>query len=147
MPSSKSNELHFRNYPGVEDHDTTAREMQSRQDKGHVVAFDSYEELADYVGGKPVLSKIGFIVKTRNRATSTRTILDTTESGVKWITAKTQRVILRRLLDAVLRMRFLLSLCLGATDLVGAFVLDFSDAFWPIPIMLDEGGFSVQQQC
>ena len=60
---------------------------------------------------------------------------------MKYITAKTQRVILPRLFDAVLTMLLLLSLntdagCALAT--VGAFVLDFSEAFWQIPICRDE---------
>lgn len=46
---------------------------------------------------------------TRNGITKARMIPDAKESGVKWITAKTQRVILPRLLDAVLRVLFLLS--------------------------------------
>ena len=73
-----------------------------------------------------------------------RTIVDTKESGVKWITAKTQRVILPRLFDAVLTLLMLLAIntdagCTAAT--VGAFVLDFSEAFWQIPICREEQRF------
>ena len=79
-------------------------------DKGHLLAFDTYEQLQEYVGGKPVLRKLGLIVKTRNGITKARMILDTKESGVKWITAKTERVTLPRLFDAVMRLLFLLSM-------------------------------------
>ena len=41
-------DLAFRNYPGVEDHGATELEMQSRLDKGHLVAFDTYQDLADF---------------------------------------------------------------------------------------------------
>ena len=99
--------------------------MQNHIDKEHVVAFDTYPELVEYIGGTPILSKLGIIEKIRNGVTSTRTILDTKESGVKYITAKTQRVIQPRLFDAVLSMLSLLSMntdmgCCLAT--VGAFV-------------------------
>ena len=87
--------------------------MQAHLDKGHLVSFRSYEDLATYVGGKPVLNKIGLIIKTRNGVTKARTILDTKESGVTRVTAKAQHVILPRLLDAVLRMFFLLSLSIA----------------------------------
>ena len=115
--------------------------MQNHIDKEHVAAFDTYPELAEYTGGTPILSKLGIIEKIRNGVTSARTILDTKESGVKYITAKTQRVILPRLFDAVFSLLLLLSMntdmgCCLAT--VGAFVLDFSEAFWQIPICREE---------
>ena len=100
-----------------------------------------FDELATHVEGKPILNKTGLIIKTRNGVTKTRTILDTKESGVKWITAKTQRVILPRLMDAVLRMLYLLSLVCSAGESVSSFVLDFSDAFWQIPIARNERKF------
>ena len=107
--------------------------------KKRLAAFDTHEELAKFVGGKPVLNKPRLIVETRNDIVKARMIFDTTESGVKWITAKTQRVILPRLLDAVLWMLFLHSLISSAMEeAVSAFVLDFSDAFWQIPIHDDE---------
>ena len=98
-------------------------------EKDHLEAFDSFEELAAYVQGKPILSKISLIIKTRNGVTEKRTILDTKESGVKWITAKTHRVILPRLMDAVLRMLFLLSSLTSPEDTVSSFDFDFPDAF------------------
>ena len=134
----------FRNYAGVEAHDITEDEMTNHIEKGHVAAFDSYEELAEYTGGKPILSKLGIIEKIRNGISSARTILDTKESGVKWITAKTQRVILPRLFDAVLTLLMLLAINTDAgctTATVGAFVLDFSEALWQIPICREEQRF------
>ena len=52
----------FRNYYGVEDHEATEKEMQTRLDEGHLSAFDTYEELWEYVGEKPILSNLGLII-------------------------------------------------------------------------------------
>ena len=70
-------EQSFRNYPGVEDQVITETELQGHLDKGHLAAFDTHQQLQDYLGGKPGLNKIGLIVKTRNGKTKARMILDT----------------------------------------------------------------------
>ena len=57
----------FRNYHGVEEHPVTEQEMQTHIDDGHLVEFDTYEELSAFVKGKPVLNKLGLIVKERHR--------------------------------------------------------------------------------
>ena len=72
-------------------------------------------------------------------------ILDTKESGVKTITSQAQRVRLPRLFDAILQILFLLA-CVasgvsGACEMVETFVLDFSDAYWQIPIHKAEQQF------
>jgi hypothetical protein len=95
-------------------------------------------ELRQRVGGDPVLSKLGLIVKVRNGKAKPRMILDTKASGIKYVTGKSQRVTLPRLFDAVLRLLCLLSLVTTSDEGVSAFVLDFSDAFWQIPIAEDE---------
>ena len=91
----------FQNYPGVESQERTETELQGHLDKRHLAALGTHEELSKLVGGEPVLSKIGLIVKTRNNVTKARMILDTKQSVVKHVTAKTQRVILPRLFDAI----------------------------------------------
>lgn len=114
----------------------TDSEPAAHLPKGHIRAFDTYSELAAFVdSGEPILNKLGLIVKTRNGITKARVILDTKQSGVKRITSHAQRVTLPTLFDAILQILFLLS-CMseGSTDGVSAFVLDFSDAFWQIPI-------------
>ena len=67
------------------------------------MAMDSFEELREWLGGEPVLNKLGLILKTRNGKTNARMTLDAKQSKVKEATVKGQRVILPRLLDAVLR--------------------------------------------
>ena len=76
-------EKSFRDYPGVEEQYITETELLRHLAKGHLAAFDTYAELEAFVGGKPVLNKLGLIVKTRNGVTKARMILDTKGSGVK----------------------------------------------------------------
>ena len=106
--------------------------------KGHIASFDTIDDFRKFVKGDPVLSKLGLILKTRNGTTKARMILDTKASGIKYVTGKSQRVILPRLFDAVLRLLCLLSLAASAGGDISAFVFDFSDAFWQIPIAADE---------
>ena len=72
-------------------------------DKDHVVAFNSVNQLIDSFEGKPILNKLGLIVKTRNGIIKARTILDTKRSGVKRMTAKAEGVTLPRLLTPFFR--------------------------------------------
>ena len=64
-------------------------------------------------------------------------------SWVKHATWKTQRVILPRLFDAVLRLLALMAINyeLGLPAAVESFVLDFTDAFWQIPLLPSEQRF------
>ena len=39
--------------------------MQNHLEKDHLSVFDAFEELAAYVEGKPILSKISLIIKRR----------------------------------------------------------------------------------
>ena len=100
----------FRNYEGVEDSEVTETELQGHLDKGHLAAFSSVDGLREFVGGEPILNKLGLITKIRNGIKKSRMILDTKESWVKHATWKSQRVILPRLFDAVLRLLALMAL-------------------------------------
>ena len=135
------NSRQFKNYPGVEENQITDAELASHLEKGHLAAFDTYEEMRLYVDAQtpPILNKLGLIVKVRNGITKARMILDTKQSGVKTITGQLQRVILPRLFDAILQLLYVLCLVLDGDDTaIEAFVLDFSDAFWQIPIAREE---------
>ena len=102
-------EQQFCNYPGVEEQAITDAELAAHLAKGHLRAFDTHEELAAFVNSvKPILNKLGLIVKTRNGITKARMILDTKKSGVKRITSQAQRVTLPRLFDAILQILYLL---------------------------------------
>ena len=106
------------------------------------MAFNTFEQLTGFVEGKPahtpILNKIGLLVKTRNGITKARTVLDTKQSGVKKMTAKSESVTLPRLFDAILRLLFQMATGVAPEVAVNAFVLDFSDAYWQIPIRDDE---------
>ena len=110
---------------------------QPTSGRGHLAAFGSYEKLAEFVeSDNPILNKLGLIVNTRNGIANARMILDTKQSNVEYITSQAQRVVLPRLSDAILQLLLLLSMVM-TNDVQGveAFVLDFSDAFWQIPIL------------
>lgn len=53
----------FVNYSGVDSSQVAEDTVRAYIDKGYVKAFDSYEELSDFVDGKPILNKIGIIEK------------------------------------------------------------------------------------
>ena len=134
---------HFRNYEGVEESEVTETELQGHLDKGHLASFTSVDELRQFVGGEPILNKLRLITKVRNGIKKSRMILDTKESWVKHATWKSQRVILPRLFDAVLRLLALMAVSFkaGLPPNVEAFVLDFTDAFWQIPLLPAEYRF------
>ena len=106
------------------------------------MAFDTYNELCKFVGStRPILNKHGLIVKTKSGITKARMILDTKQSGVKLITSQGQRVTLPRLFDAIVQLLILQAATTHEMESVTAFVLDFSDAFWQIPICPSEQWF------
>ena len=79
------------------------------------------------------MSKIGLIIKERNGGARKRMILDTKRSGLKHCSAKHQRVLLPRLLDAITLGLNLMATC-GKGESMEWRVLDFSDAFWQVPL-------------
>ena len=53
----------FINYSGVEEDDEAASLIKDYADKDYLEQFDSLEEVRRYVGGDPVVSKLGIVVK------------------------------------------------------------------------------------
>ena len=49
----------FQNYPNVEASNVTEEELSAHWEKGHIIGFESYEELSEFVQGIPILSKLG----------------------------------------------------------------------------------------
>ena len=87
------------------------------------------------------LTKLGLIVKTRNGVTKARMILDTKQSKVQLASTQSQRVTLPRPFDAILHLLYLMTHSMagvGAADGLVSFVLDFSDAFWQVPLLHQE---------
>ena len=67
-------------------------------------------------------------------------ILDTKQSGIKTCSAKYQRVILPRLLDTIMMALQLYAAC-DRKQSVEFFVLDFTEAFWQVPLNPEERRF------
>ena len=131
----------FRNYQGVEEQQITDDELAAHLEKDHIAAFDTLEELEQFVGGDVALNKLGLIIKTRAGVTKARMILDTKQSKVKHASTQGQRVTLPRPFDAILHLLFLMTVsmaCVGGADALISFVLDFSDAFWQVPLLQQE---------
>ena len=131
----------FSNYSGVEGDDVAIQDIKHHISKGHLMAFDSEAELRVFLDGQePVLNKIGIISKERAGIVKKRMILDTKVSGLKKCSAKHQRVLLPRLLDAVLGGLQLNAKCKNSEQMEW-FVLDFSEAFWQVPLAASERRF------
>ena len=84
------------------------------------------------------------LTKVKDGILKRRLILDTKESVLKKSCRKNQRSILPRLLDVILQaLAVMATLGVNVTyeDLVEFFVLDFSDAFWQIPLSPKERKF------
>jgi hypothetical protein len=131
----------FENYAGIDDDTFASDEITKHIKAGHLLAADSIEELAQIVGGAPILNKVGIVVKERAGIVKRRLILNTKLSNVKLASRKCQRVILPRLLDAVLRTLALMACITGLGLSIDLLVLDFTEAFWQIPIAPNERRF------
>ena len=127
----------FNNIAGVEEGETAERTVKAYLGKDYLKSFNTVQELQEFVGhASPILNKIGIISKKGKD----RMILDTKASRIKQCSAKYQRVILPRLLDAIISALKLLATCKGHESL-SFFVLDFTEAFWQIPLSPSERRF------
>lgn len=93
----------FANYTGVDDDFTAENEAKAHLQKQHLRAFSNIDDLRSFLGEEPILNKIGLIVKTKNGQTKSRMILDTKVSNLKACRSKAQRVLLPRLVDAIVQ--------------------------------------------
>ena len=83
---------------------------------------------------------MGLIVKEKDGRISKRMILDTKQSRLKECSAKHQRVLLPRLLDTITQALNLMSTAKPGED-TEWMVLDYSDAFWQVPLHPHERRF------
>ena len=128
----------FTNYAGVEGDEQAKADILAHVNKGHMKAFESVAELSEFLDGAlPVLNKIGIISKQRMGKIKKRIILDTKASFVKQCSAKHQRVILPRILDAIMQATKRHSTCTEDQSMEW-FVLDFTEAFWQMPLSPQE---------
>jgi hypothetical protein len=125
----------------VDEDGTAEKEVAEHLRKQHLKAFGTLDELRLFLNGaEPILNKIGLIIKTRNGVRKVRMILDTKVSGLKSCSLKSQRVILPRLLDAIVQGMHGYAACSGDEGM-DWFVLDYSEAFWQVPLEPEERRF------
>ena len=122
------------NYPGVEESEDAFNEINTFYKAGLLKSFSSYESVAQYLGCRPTLSRVGVIERVSNNKVKRRVIVDSAQSGVAPATSKPERVVLPRILDVVNGTLFQMAECIGyphkSTEY---FVLDFKSAFFPSP--------------
>ena len=105
--------------------------------KHYLKEFATLQELQAFVQHTtPILNKIGIISKKGKD----RMILDTKASRIKQCSAKYQRVVLPRLLDTIIEALKLYASC-RSTEAIEMLVLDFTEAFWQIPLSPGERRF------
>ena len=127
----------FTNFSSFENDDESVNEVLKYRDKGYLLEFNSQEELRAYLGAEPIVSKFAVLWKWRDGAWKKRVILDLKASSVTACTRATHRVVLPRVSDAVQDVLELLWDQAPGEGIEWA-VLDFTDAFWNIPLAFSE---------
>ena len=136
----------FANYSGVEENAEAAEALESYVKKGYLMKFGSLEDMERYLGEKPVLSKIGCIVKQKKNhvtgtvTTKTRIILDCKASSVSRVADRTHKSVLPRVTDAI-QSALSVQADLRAGESLVFLVADVVDAFWLIPLRKEERRF------
>ena len=136
----------FENYTGVEDNEEAWKALESYREKGYLRRFDTLKELERHVQGKPVLSKIGCIIKekknpvTNEITTKTRIILDCKRSQVSKAAVRTHKSVLPRVSDAI-QSTLAMQSDLRRQEQIMFLVADIVDAFWLVPLRKVERKF------
>jgi len=133
----------FTNYSGIDEDEFVWDEIEKFENKGYVTVVDSLDAARHALGSEdPVFSKLGLIVKERDGKVKKRLIVDSKQSRVKHASLKAERIVLPRVRDVINAALFLLSLC-TACQTLSFFVLDFTEAFWQLPLAPVERRFFV----
>ena len=85
-----------KNYDSMESDEHGKELLEDLVKKGFVMAFDKHEDVVEYLGSQPVLSKLALITTTKDGVTKYRLILDCRVSGSNSRTRKSERIILPR---------------------------------------------------
>lgn len=125
----------FLPYSSVEADDDAWAQVQALVNRGWLLEFNTLKELKDFLGTEPVLSKFGLVIKERAGVVRKRLILDAKASGISEVASKKERILLPRILDVAHNVLNLQAV--GPED-VELFILDFSDAFWLLPLPPEE---------
>ena len=132
----------FTNYKGFDTDDDAFAELWSFVEGGQLAAYPNLNACKKGVSGTPLLSRFGLITKWKNGKLKKRIILDCKQSGLSKRTRRKYRVILPRIRDAVRDVLILLSSKLPP-EMVEMFILDFTNAFWTVPLDLQERKYFV----
>ena len=129
----------FENYEGVEDDPEAELAVTQYHSKGYLKKFDTVDELQQFVGGRPVLSKLGCIKNfkfnpdTNQYTQKVRIILDCKQSQVSTRARRTHKSVLPRVSDAV-QAALALSYDRYDNEQIQMFIIDIVDAFWLVPL-------------
>jgi len=143
-PALLATEEGFVNYDGVETDDHVWDEIQRFAANKWIKEFPSVREATKYLGGPPILSRIGVITKLRLGVLRRRIVIDAKRSSISDSSRKYERVILPRATDAIFDTLEMLWHAWGID--VKEFewlVADYADAFWHIPLHKSEQRFYV----
>ena len=111
--------------------------------KGYVAKFDSYDDVVDFLDGeRPVLSHLRVVSKLRYGVMKHRLVFDARESGITSASTNVERVLLPRVHDVVADSMSLWK-DKSEFEFIRFLVLDFENAFWQIPISVQERKFFV----
>ena len=136
----------FENYVGVEDNQDALQALESYASKGYLRKFQTLDGLRAHLGGEPILSKLGCIVKTKTNPVTgistkkSRIILDCRRSSVSKVAHRTHKSVLPRVSDAIQSTLALMGDCRG-DETVTFLIADIVDAFWLIPLKKCERRF------
>lgn len=136
----------FENYVGVEDNQDALQALQSYASKGYLRKFQTLVGLRAHLGGEPILSKLGCILKTKTNPVTgistkkSRIILDCRRSSVSKVAHRTHKSVLPRVSDAIQSTLALMGDCRG-DETVTFLIADIVDAFWLIPLKKCERRF------
>ena len=133
----------FANYEGIEDNDDAATAIFGLRDKDMIQEFASLDDVKSYLGETPILSKVGAIKRPSG---PDRIIVDSNRSGVSLATNKPERVVLPRQTDLIEDALQHLATHEQHPGVTSEFmVLDFSNAFFIVPLRREERKYFVIQ--
>ena len=120
------------------EHDPAAKaEVDNLAESPYVDVFDDYESLLKWSLSEPIISKLKMVTKQQNNKTKRRLIMGCLMSGINGKSIQKERFLLPRIADLIFGVLALMEKCAG-NELIHFMVLDFVDAFFRVPLNVDE---------
>ena len=125
--------------------DDAAAELDKLPPKNYILAFDSDDDLREYLGEDPVVNELIVITKTSGNRIKKRIIVNVKKSGISRSSRKSERVGLPRALDVVWEALDILKHAKThhAIGELAHLILDFENAFFQIPLNPEERKYAV----